>query len=66
MEWWEEQLGVVGVGVVLVLDFIVENVEKVLYQFYYDFNIENKNLVQKWLMQVQVFLQVWYFSWQLL
>uniref|UniRef100_A0A8C5QCA1 Importin-13 n=1 Tax=Leptobrachium leishanense TaxID=445787 RepID=A0A8C5QCA1_9ANUR len=33
---------------------------------YYDPNIENKNLAQKWLMQAQVSPQAWHFSWQLL
>ncbi|CAB1324207.1 unnamed protein product [Coregonus sp. 'balchen'] len=36
------------------LDFTVENVEKALHQLYYDPNIENKNLAQKWLMQAQI------------
>ncbi|XP_038616088.1 importin-13 isoform X1 [Tachyglossus aculeatus] len=48
------------------LDFTVENVEKALHQLYYDPNIENKNLAQKWLMQAQVSPQAWHFSWQLL
>ncbi|XP_074077720.1 importin-13 isoform X2 [Macrotis lagotis] len=48
------------------LDFSVENVEKALHQLYYDPNIENKNLAQKWLMQAQVSPQAWHFSWQLL
>ncbi|EQB77486.1 Importin-13 isoform 4-like protein [Camelus ferus] len=37
-----------------------------LHQLYYDPNIENKNLAQKWLMQAQVSPQAWHFSWQLL
>ncbi|XP_051855873.1 importin-13 [Antechinus flavipes] len=48
------------------LDFTVENVEKALHQLYYDPNIENKNMAQKWLMQAQVSPQAWHFSWQLL
>uniref|UniRef100_A0A8B9M986 Importin-13 n=1 Tax=Accipiter nisus TaxID=211598 RepID=A0A8B9M986_9AVES len=48
------------------LDFTVENVEKALHQLYYDPNIENKNLAQKWLMQAQVSPQAWHFSWLLL
>ncbi|KAK1896688.1 Importin-13, partial [Dissostichus eleginoides] len=44
------------------LDFTVENVEKL----YYDPNIENKNLAQKWLMQAQVSPQAWQFCWSLL
>ncbi|XP_041133806.1 importin-13-like isoform X4 [Polyodon spathula] len=48
------------------LDFTVENVEKALHQLYYDPNIENKNLAQKWLMQAQVSPQAWQFSWVLL
>lgn len=37
-----------------------------LHQLYYDPNIENKNLAQKWLMQAQASPQAWHFSWQLL
>ncbi|XP_071058948.1 importin-13-like isoform X3 [Pseudochaenichthys georgianus] len=48
------------------LDFTVENVEKALHQLYYDPNIENKNLAQKWLMQAQVSPQAWQFCWSLL
>ncbi|KAI3368319.1 hypothetical protein L3Q82_008027 [Scortum barcoo] len=48
------------------LDFTVENVEKALHQLYYDPNIENKNLAQKWLMQAQVSPQAWQFCWALL
>ncbi|XP_043941377.1 importin-13 [Protopterus annectens] len=48
------------------LDFTVENVEKALHQLYYDPNIENKNLAQKWLMQAQISPQAWQFSWVLL
>uniref|UniRef100_A0ABM5G7K0 Importin-13 n=1 Tax=Pogona vitticeps TaxID=103695 RepID=A0ABM5G7K0_9SAUR len=48
------------------LEFTVENVEKALHQLYYDPNIENKNLAQKWLMQAQVSPQAWHFSWLLL
>ncbi|XP_055778827.1 importin-13-like isoform X1 [Salvelinus fontinalis] len=48
------------------LDFTVENVEKGLHQLYYDPNIENKNLAQKWLMQAQVSPQAWQFCWALL
>ncbi|XP_077307227.1 importin-13 [Lithobates pipiens] len=48
------------------LDFTMDNVEKALHQLYYDPNIENKNLAQKWLMQAQVSPQAWQFSWQLL
>ena len=33
---------------------------------YYDPNIENKNLAQKWLMQAQVSPQAWQFCWALL
>ncbi|XP_040612766.1 importin-13 isoform X2 [Mesocricetus auratus] len=66
MERREEQLGAVGAGAAPALDFTVENVEKALHQLYYDPNIENKNLAQKWLMQAQVSPQAWHFSWQLL
>ncbi|KAJ8376323.1 hypothetical protein SKAU_G00069030 [Synaphobranchus kaupii] len=48
------------------LDFTVENVEKALHQLYYDPNIDNKNLAQKWLMQAQVSPQAWQFCWALL
>ncbi|XP_064415796.1 importin-13 [Latimeria chalumnae] len=48
------------------LEFTVENIEKALHQLYYDPNIENKNLAQKWLMQAQVSPQAWHFSWLLL
>uniref|UniRef100_A0AAX7V3U3 Importin-13 n=1 Tax=Astatotilapia calliptera TaxID=8154 RepID=A0AAX7V3U3_ASTCA len=48
------------------LDFTVENVETALHQLYYDPNIENKNLAQKWLMQAQVSPQAWQFCWALL
>ncbi|KAM4722104.1 importin-13 [Rhinophrynus dorsalis] len=48
------------------LEFTMDNVEKALHQLYYDPNIENKNLAQKWLMQAQVSPQAWHFSWQLL
>ncbi|OCT82649.1 importin-13 isoform X1 [Xenopus laevis] len=48
------------------LDFTMDNVEKALHQLYYDPNIENKNLAQKWLMQAQISPQAWQFSWQLL
>lgn len=37
-----------------------------LHQLYYDPNIENKNLAQKWLMQAQVSPEAWHFSWLLL
>uniref|UniRef100_A0A673FNN9 Importin-13 n=1 Tax=Sinocyclocheilus rhinocerous TaxID=307959 RepID=A0A673FNN9_9TELE len=37
-----------------------------LHQLYYDPNIENKNLAQKWLMQAQVSPQAWQFCWVLL
>uniref|UniRef100_A0A673ZA38 Importin-13 n=1 Tax=Salmo trutta TaxID=8032 RepID=A0A673ZA38_SALTR len=37
-----------------------------LHQLYYDPNIENKNLAQKWLMQAQVSPQAWQFCWALL
>ncbi|XP_031234267.1 importin-13 isoform X2 [Mastomys coucha] len=66
MERREEQLGAAGAGAAPALDFTVENVEKALHQLYYDPNIENKNLAQKWLMQAQVSPQAWHFSWQLL
>ncbi|XP_067846280.1 importin-13-like isoform X2 [Heptranchias perlo] len=48
------------------LDYSVANVEKALHQLYYDPNIDNKNLAQKWLMQAQVSPQAWQFSWALL
>ncbi|KAJ8277862.1 hypothetical protein GJAV_G00080980 [Gymnothorax javanicus] len=48
------------------MDFTVENVEKALHQLYYDPNIDNKNLAQKWLMQAQVSPQAWQFCWALL
>ncbi|KAG8437053.1 hypothetical protein GDO86_007942 [Hymenochirus boettgeri] len=48
------------------LEFTIDNVEKALHQLYYDPNIENKNMAQKWLMQAQVSPQAWHFSWQLL
>ncbi|XP_007468320.1 PREDICTED: importin-13 [Lipotes vexillifer] len=66
MERREEQPGAAGAGAAPTLDFTVENVEKALHQLYYDPNIENKNLAQKWLMQAQVSPQAWHFSWQLL
>ncbi|XP_026354071.2 importin-13 isoform X2 [Ursus arctos] len=66
MERREEQPGTAGAGAAPALDFTVENVEKALHQLYYDPNIENKNLAQKWLMQAQVSPQAWHFSWQLL
>ncbi|XP_006153824.1 importin-13 [Tupaia chinensis] len=66
MERREEQPGAAGTGAAPALDFTVENVEKALHQLYYDPNIENKNLAQKWLMQAQVSPQAWHFSWQLL
>ncbi|TSN30182.1 Importin-13 [Bagarius yarrelli] len=47
-------------------DFTVDNVEKALHQLYYDPNIENKNLAQKWLMQAQISPQAWQFCWALL
>uniref|UniRef100_A0A4W4FP29 Importin-13 n=1 Tax=Electrophorus electricus TaxID=8005 RepID=A0A4W4FP29_ELEEL len=37
-----------------------------LHQLYYDPNIENKNLAQKWLMQAQISAQAWQFCWALL
>uniref|UniRef100_A0A8C9TSF8 Importin-13 n=1 Tax=Scleropages formosus TaxID=113540 RepID=A0A8C9TSF8_SCLFO len=37
-----------------------------LHQLYYDPNIDNKNLAQKWLMQAQVSPQAWQFCWALL
>ncbi|XP_059545843.1 importin-13 isoform X3 [Myotis daubentonii] len=81
MDRREEQPGAAGAGAAPALDFTVENVEKdpewpapaqscavlqALHQLYYDPNIENKNLAQKWLMQAQVSPQAWHFSWQLL
>uniref|UniRef100_A0A8B9WWI4 Importin-13 n=1 Tax=Bos mutus grunniens TaxID=30521 RepID=A0A8B9WWI4_BOSMU len=66
MERREEQPGAAGAGAAPALDFTVENVEKALHQLYYDPNIENKNLAQKWLMQAQASPQAWHFSWQLL
>ncbi|XP_073400573.1 importin-13 isoform X2 [Dendrobates tinctorius] len=48
------------------LDFTMDNVEKALHQLYYDPNIDNKNLAQKWLMQAQLSPEAWQFSWQLL
>uniref|UniRef100_A0A6I8S4L0 Importin-13 n=1 Tax=Xenopus tropicalis TaxID=8364 RepID=A0A6I8S4L0_XENTR len=48
------------------LEFTMDNVEKALHQLYYDPNIENKNMAQKWLMQAQISPQAWQFSWQLL
>ncbi|XP_055986940.1 importin-13 [Sorex fumeus] len=66
MERREEQPGAAGAGATPALDFTMENVEKALHQLYYDPNIENKNLAQKWLMQAQVSPQAWHFSWQLL
>uniref|UniRef100_A0A673HS03 Importin-13 n=1 Tax=Sinocyclocheilus rhinocerous TaxID=307959 RepID=A0A673HS03_9TELE len=41
-------------------------VPSALHQLYYDPNIENKNLAQKWLMQAQVSPQAWQFCWVLL
>ncbi|KAK2109250.1 Importin-13 [Saguinus oedipus] len=66
MERREEQWGAAGAGAASALDFTVENVVKALHQLYYDPNIENTNLAQKWLMQAQVSPQAWHFSWQLL
>uniref|UniRef100_A0A8C9WGE6 Importin-13 n=1 Tax=Scleropages formosus TaxID=113540 RepID=A0A8C9WGE6_SCLFO len=37
-----------------------------LHQLYYDPDIENKNVAQKWLMQAQVSPQAWQFCWALL
>nr|XP_023674807.1 importin-13-like [Paramormyrops kingsleyae] len=48
------------------LDFSVENVEKALHQLYYDPDIDNKNVAQKWLMKAQVSPQAWQFCWALL
>ncbi|XP_023608448.1 importin-13 isoform X2 [Myotis lucifugus] len=66
MDRREEQPGAAGAAAAPAVDFTVENVEKALHQLYYDPNIENKNLAQKWLMQAQVSPQAWHFSWQLL
>lgn len=41
-------------------------VSQALHQLYYDPNIENKNLAQKWLMQAQISPQAWQFCWALL
>ncbi|MBN3314942.1 IPO13 protein, partial [Atractosteus spatula] len=45
---------------------LVTEPTQALHQLYYDPNIENKNLAQKWLMQAQVSPQAWQFCWVLL
>lgn len=45
---------------------ILSSCFQALHQLYYDPDIENKNLAQKWLMQAQVSPQAWQFCWALL
>uniref|UniRef100_A0A8C8MAJ1 Importin-13 n=1 Tax=Oncorhynchus tshawytscha TaxID=74940 RepID=A0A8C8MAJ1_ONCTS len=48
------------------VEFLPKSSILALHQLYYDPNIENKNLAQKWLMQAQVSPQAWQFCWALL
>ncbi|KAM9323301.1 LOW QUALITY PROTEIN: importin-13-like [Pholidichthys leucotaenia] len=48
------------------LEVTVENVESALYQLYFDPDMENKTVAQKWLTQAQASAQAWSFCWVLL
>ncbi|KAL7386326.1 hypothetical protein ABVT39_006759 [Epinephelus coioides] len=48
------------------LELTVENVESALYQLYFDPDMANKNVAQKWLTQAQASAQAWQFCWALL
>nr|XP_055058873.1 importin-13 [Misgurnus anguillicaudatus]XP_055058875.1 importin-13 [Misgurnus anguillicaudatus] len=47
-------------------EFTVEAVERALQQLYYDPNMSQKNVAQKWLTQAQASPQAWHFCWALL
>uniref|UniRef100_A0A7N8XQA0 Importin-13 n=1 Tax=Mastacembelus armatus TaxID=205130 RepID=A0A7N8XQA0_9TELE len=47
-------------------DLTVETVESALYQLYFDPDMEQKNVAQKWLTQAQASAQAWQFCWALL
>ncbi|XP_052404857.1 importin-13 isoform X1 [Carassius gibelio] len=47
-------------------EFTVEAVERALQQLYYDPDMEQKNVAQKWLTQAQASPQAWHFCWALL
>ncbi|XP_041913781.1 importin-13 [Alosa sapidissima] len=47
-------------------EFTVEAVERALHQLYYDPDMAQKNVAQKWLTQAQMSPQAWHFCWALL
>lgn len=47
-------------------EFTVEAVERALHQLYYDPDMTQKNVAQKWLTQAQMSPQAWLFCWTLL
>ncbi|XP_066537326.1 importin-13 isoform X2 [Hoplias malabaricus] len=47
-------------------EFTVEAVERALQQLYYDPDMAQKNVAQKWLTQAQASPQAWHFCWALL
>ncbi|KAJ3595100.1 hypothetical protein NHX12_004405 [Muraenolepis orangiensis] len=47
-------------------DITVENVETALQQLYYDPDMEQKNVAQRWLTGAQASPQAWHFCWALL
>ncbi|XP_030630632.1 importin-13 [Chanos chanos] len=47
-------------------DITVEAVERALHQLYYDPDMAQKNMAQKWLTQAQASPQAWHFCWALL
>ncbi|KAM9501408.1 importin-13 [Clarias gariepinus] len=47
-------------------EFTAEAVERALHQLYYDPDMGQKNVAQKWLVQAQASPQAWHFCWALL
>ncbi|XP_026854085.2 importin-13 isoform X1 [Electrophorus electricus] len=47
-------------------EFTVDAVERALQQLYYDPDMTQKSMAQKWLTQAQASRQAWHFSWALL
>ncbi|XP_076824051.1 importin-13-like [Clavelina lepadiformis] len=47
-------------------EIVAENVEKALYQLYYDPSSSSKDVAQRWLTKCQRSKEAWMFAWQLL